>query len=50
MKHVKVLSTEKPMQADEVAWVRLKDFLPGNALTANQLQWLASQVDETLQK
>lgn len=50
MKHVKVLSTEKPMHAAETAWIRLKDLLPGNTLTGNQLAWFASQVDQALQK
>ena len=65
MKHLKVLSTEKPVRAAEVAWVELKDLIGPNtskasttgfvgAVTTNlsneQVGWLTAQVDNWLQK
>jgi len=52
MKHVKALSTEKPMKAAEVAWVQLKDIIgigKGNNLSPNQSNWLSMQKDNWLQ-
>ena len=51
MKHVKVLSTEKPRPAYYTAWVELKDIIGfGRALNNVQATWLASQIDNALQK
>jgi hypothetical protein len=61
MKHVKVLSTEKPVQAQEVAWVQLKDIIgtnkagnpalnPQGNMSIAQTRWLAAQIDMWLQK
>ncbi|MBI4558357.1 MAG: hypothetical protein HY706_12315 [Candidatus Hydrogenedentes bacterium] len=55
MKHLKVLSNQKPAQAAETAWVQLKDIIcvgnlcPGG-LNLRQGKWLATQVDQWLQK
>lgn len=51
MKHVKVLSNEMPVQAQQTAWVELKNIVgvgPGSALTAQQAGWLAGQINAKL--
>jgi len=50
MKHVKALSTEKPMKAAEVAWVQLKDIISKNPLGDAQAWWVLTQFDNWLQK
>jgi len=50
MKHVKALSTEKPMKAAEVAWVQLKDIISKNPLGDAQARWMIWQFDNWLQK
>lgn len=59
MKHVKVLSTEKPAQADEVAWIQLKDIIGGNQppgkafggnLIPGQAGWMMARFDQWMQK
>lgn len=65
MKHVQVLSSQKPAKAEETAWIQLKDII-GNNYTApalggfvgpvasnmsgEQSGWLAAQFDNWLQK
>jgi hypothetical protein len=50
MKHVKVLSTEKPVVAEEAAWVELKNIIGGMALTGGQIDWVLEQIDDALTK
>jgi hypothetical protein len=60
MKHLTVLSTERPAKAQETAWVQVKDliasnykgggFFGGGNMSAEQLGWLATQWDNALQK
>lgn len=53
MKHMKVLSSEKPALADEVAPVQAKNvfgFGAGSALSAAQGTWVLSEIDQSLQK
>jgi hypothetical protein len=61
MKHLKVLSTEKPIKAEEVAWIQLKDLVatnipkvgfvgPTGNMSQEQVRWLATQWDNWLQK
>ena len=51
MKHIKVLSEVKPMKAEEVAWIQLKDLIGSAAGMSNeQIQWLTAQWDNWLQK
>jgi len=49
MKHVKVLSNEMPVQAQETAWVELKNIVGGLPLTSQRAGWLVAQVDQKLQ-
>jgi hypothetical protein len=50
MKHVKVLTSEKPASADEWAWVDVKNVLfPGQNLSNDAAVKLASDVDQWLQ-
>lgn len=51
MKHVKVLSGERPACGAITAWVQLKDIIGiGRGLNRTQAIWLASQIDNWLQK
>ncbi len=50
MKHVKVLSTEKPVVAEEASWVELKNIIGGMALTSGQIDWVLEQIDDALTK
>lgn len=51
MKHVKVLSSERPACSAITAWVQLKDIIGiGRGLNPTQAIWLASQIDNWLQK
>ena len=50
MKHVKVLSSEKPACAEQTAWVEFKNVFGALPLTNNRAEWLATQVDQYLQK
>ncbi len=50
MKHVMVLSSEKPACAEQTAWVEFKNVFGGLPLTNTQATWLATQVDQWLQK
>ncbi|HOJ32984.1 MAG TPA: hypothetical protein PKY35_07105 [Candidatus Hydrogenedentes bacterium] len=51
MKHLKVLSEKKPMKAEEVAWIQLKDLIGSAAgLSDEQVYWLQAQWDNWLQK
>lgn len=50
MKHVKVLSTEKPARAEETAWLEFKNIFRRLNLTVEQQAWLDAQVDNWLQK
>jgi hypothetical protein len=61
MKHVKVLTVEKPARAQQVAWVQLKDVLGTNKagnpainplgnMSQQQARWLINQFDNWLQK
>lgn len=60
MKHLKVLSTERPVKAEQVAFVQLKDLIwptvtpkgsvSPTTLTDTQTAWLAAQWDNFLQK
>jgi len=50
MKHMKVLSTEKPVQADETALVQAKNIFGTLALTPAQGTWILSEIDQALQK
>lgn len=62
MKHLTVLSAQKPLQAQEVAWIQLKDLigtniqkppaaiLPTGNMSQEQVSWLATQWDNMLQK
>lgn len=51
MKHLKVLSEKKPMKAEEVAWIQLKDLIGTAAgLQPEQIGWLTAQWDNWLQK
>lgn len=49
MKHVKVLSNETPVQAQQTAWVELKNIVGGLPLTTPRANWLVAQVDQKLQ-
>jgi hypothetical protein len=48
MKHMKVLSNEKPAEAIETAWVQFKNVFGTLPLTANQALWVNSQIDQKL--
>ncbi len=50
MKHIKVLSEVKPMKAEEVAWIQLKDLIAPANLSGDQIFWLTAQWDNWLQK
>lgn len=61
MKHLKVLSAEKPLKAEEVAWIQLKDLIgpnipkvgpvtPTGNMSNEQVRWLTAQWDNWLQK
>lgn len=47
MKHVKVLSNELPVQAQETAWVKFMNLGP-TPMTAAQGNWLSSQLNSKL--
>jgi hypothetical protein len=49
MKHVKVLSTEKPVRANQVAWVELKNIFGPLKLRPEQQNWLVALFDNWLQ-
>lgn len=49
MKHVKVLSTERPARADETAWVELKNIFGPLKLRSEQATWLLALIDSWLQ-
>jgi len=49
MKHVKALSSAKPAEASQVAWVELKNIIGPIKLRPVQLQWLINLVDSFLQ-
>ncbi len=49
MKHVKVLSTGKPVAAEQVAWVELKNIFGPLKLRDSQAFWLVSLFDNWLQ-
>jgi len=49
MKHVKVLSTEKPACASQVAWVELKNLFGPLKLRPAQSNWLVALIDNWLQ-
>jgi hypothetical protein len=54
MKHVKVLSSSKPANAEQTAWVELKNlvsvFTGLRPLSARQSEWVATQWDDFFQK
>ena len=50
MKHMKVLSNQKVVEAQEVAPVQGKNVFGTLALTASQGVWVLSEIDESLQK
>lgn len=50
MKHMKVLSSEKPVQADETAFVQFKNVFGTLPLSNAQAVWVASLIDQRLQK
>lgn len=60
MKHLKVLSTERPVKAEQVAFVQLKDLIAPTVtpkgsftpttMTGTQTAWLAAQWDNFMQK
>jgi len=51
MKHVKVLTIEKPAVAEETAWVSLKNILlPGAFLNTSQSNWVLAQLNNWLSK
>ncbi|GMU94107.1 MAG: hypothetical protein AMXMBFR4_31650 [Candidatus Hydrogenedentota bacterium] len=45
MKHVKVLSTNRPVAAEQVAWVELKNIFGPLKLRNQQAFWLVSLID-----
>ena len=49
MKHVRMLSTEKPASADQVAWVGLKNIIGPVKLRPEQQQWLIALIDNFFQ-
>ena len=49
MKHVRMLSTEKPARADQVAWVELKNIIGPLKLRPAQQTWLISLIDNFFQ-
>ncbi|GMV93023.1 MAG: hypothetical protein AMXMBFR82_28010 [Candidatus Hydrogenedentota bacterium] len=49
MKHVKVLSTEKPVCAEQVAWVEFKNIFGPLKLRPEQQNWLVALIDNWLQ-
>jgi hypothetical protein len=49
MKHVKVLSTNKPVAAEQVAWVELKNIFGPLKLRNAQANWLVALFDNWLQ-
>ena len=50
MKHMKVLSNEKPAVAeDQVAFVQLKNVIGTLPLTGTQAVWVLSQIDQKFQ-
>ena len=48
MKHVNALSTEKPVRADQFAWVELKNIFGPLKLRPEQSQWLLALIDNIL--
>lgn len=48
MKHVKVLTTERPARADQVAWVELKNIFGPLKLRPEQARWLLAGIDTWL--
>ena len=50
MKHMKVLSSQKPVAADEVSPIQGKNVFGTLALTPAQGTWVISQIDQELQK
>lgn len=50
MKHVMVLSSEKPACAEQTAWVEFKNVFGALPLTGDQALWVATQFDQWLQK
>jgi len=50
MKHVKVLSSQKPASAEYTAWVELKNVLGLRPLSGEQPGWVATQWNDLLQK
>lgn len=50
MKHMKVLSSQKPAVAEEVAPVQGKNVFGTLALTPAQGVWVLSEIDQSLQK
>lgn len=50
MKHIHMMTTVKPVKAEEVAWVQLKDLIGKTAITPQQSEWLSLQLDNYLQK
>ena len=49
MKHVKALSTSKPVSAEQVAWVEWKNIFGPLKLRPAQAGWLLSLIDNWLQ-
>ena len=49
MKHVKVLSTKKPVAAEQVAWVELKNIFGPLKLRPQQAGWLVALFDNLRQ-
>ena len=49
MKHVRMLSTEKPAGAEQVAWVELKNIFGPLKLRPAQQQWLIALIDNFFQ-
>ena len=48
MKHVKMLSTERPAKADEMSWIPLKNIIAPFKLTAQQARWLLAGINNWL--
>jgi hypothetical protein len=50
MKHVATITVSKPVKAEEVAWIQLKDLIAPAKISPTQSTWLSMQWDNLLQK
>lgn len=50
MKHVKVMSSEKPAHAEETAWVDLANVFLKRPLTGTRANWVLGQINDGLTK